>query len=327
MAQVLITTVPFGDKNNYPIKLLESNNIDYLINPLGKKLTEDELIELLGDAEIIIAGTEQISAKVINSSSHLKMISRVGIGLDSVDLLEAKKKNITVSYTPDAPAPAVAELTMGLIYSLIRHIQVSNSQLHKGQWHRFFGKRLCDMHIGLIGVGRIGSQVFSLLKSVGCKNISFYDIKMKTLEFDSNLYHSVDFEQVIKNSDLISLHVPLTSRTKNMITKLEISKMKDDVFLINTSRGGVINENDLYDALSEGRVNGAAIDVFEKEPYDGKLLELDTCILTAHMGSMSVDCRTNMEIQATEEAVRFIKNEKLIGVVPDEEYDVQREGL
>ena len=112
MPKVLITTVPFGERNSLPIEMLEKNNIDYLINPLKKKLTEDELTEMVSDFDVIIAGTEEITKKVMDNASNLKMISRVGIGLDSVDLLEAKKRNIVVSYTPDAPAPAVAELTM-----------------------------------------------------------------------------------------------------------------------------------------------------------------------------------------------------------------------
>ena len=117
MNKVLITTVPFGDKDRLPLELLESSNIDYVINPLGIKLTEDELAEMITDFDVVIAGTEQITAKVMDRATNLKMISRVGIGLDSVDLIAAKERGIIVSYTPDAPSPAVAELTIGLILS------------------------------------------------------------------------------------------------------------------------------------------------------------------------------------------------------------------
>ena len=120
MKKVLITTVPFGDKNRMPLEMLEEAGIEYLINPLGRKLDEDELAEMISDFEVLIAGTEQISEKVMQCAKNLKLISRVGIGLDSVDLLAAERKGIKVSYTPDAPAPAVAELTVGLMLSLLR---------------------------------------------------------------------------------------------------------------------------------------------------------------------------------------------------------------
>ena len=327
MSKVLITTVPFGDKNRYPLDLLEKEGIDYLINPLGKKLTEDELAGLVRDCEVIVAGTEPITDRVMAEAKNLKMISRVGIGLDSVDLLAAEKRGIAVSYTPDAPAPAVAELTIGLMYTLIRHVQESNVQLHRGSWHRFFGKRLVNCKIGLIGMGRIGGMVFNHLKALGCTEILYNDVNRRRLEDAADGVRFAEKEEIYRDADIISLHVPLTGVTKNMVTEKEITGMKDGVFLINTARGGVINESDLYDVLESGKVAGAAIDVFEDEPYAGNLADHDSCILTAHMGSMSVDCRTRMEIEATEEAVRFILNNEQAGAVPEDEYEVQRQGL
>ena len=129
--KVLITTVPFGEKNRLPLDLLEKSKIEYLINPLNKKLTESELIQMLNDCDAIIAGTDKITEKVMNNATKLKHISRVGIGLDSVDLLEAKKKGIRVSYTPDVPAPAIAELTIGMMLALLRSMHVSNSKMHQ----------------------------------------------------------------------------------------------------------------------------------------------------------------------------------------------------
>ena len=131
--KALITTVPFGEQNKLPLELLDISGVDYLINPCNKRLTENELIELIPDIDVLITGTEPITKKVIDKAPNLKFISRVGIGLDSVDLIAAKERGIKVSYTPDAPAPAVAELTMGLILTLLRSVHVSNSQLHKGK--------------------------------------------------------------------------------------------------------------------------------------------------------------------------------------------------
>jgi D-3-phosphoglycerate dehydrogenase / 2-oxoglutarate reductase len=325
--KVLITTVPFGHKDKGPLDLLDKNNIEYLINPLNKKLTENELVELISDFDVIIAGTEEIPDKVMEKASNLKMISRVGIGLDSVDLLAAEKRNIKVSYTPDAPAPAVAELTIGMMLTLLRSVHVSNSQMHSGEWHRFFGRRLSEVVIGIIGLGRVGKGVLEHLQGFGNPTIMVNDISIK--DGISNKFN-VEWsskEEIYKQCDIVSLHLPLTGKTKNMIRKDHLLSMKEDAIIINTSRGGIINEKYLYDVMKSGHLSGAAIDVFDNEPYEGDLNKIERCLLTAHMGSMSIDCRARMEIEATEEAVRFLTGQTLKGLVPKEEYDVQRQGL
>ena len=324
MNKTLITTVPFGSKNRFPLEILEANNIEYIINPYNIKLNEKQLYELTSSGiDTIIAGTEPITRKVIENAKDLKHISRVGIGLDSVDLIAAKEKGIKVSYTPDAPAPAVAELTVGLMLSLLRGIHLSNSQLHRGKWERLYGRRIPDITIGIIGIGRIGTRVLRRLKSFGTPRLLINDV-MPNLELNREFKIEWASKDVLyKQADLISLHVPLTQSTKNMIGSKELSMMKPNAMLINTSRGGIINEKDLHDSLLNNHLAGAAIDVFESEPYKGPLSNIDKCILTAHMGSMSIDCRTRMEIEATEEIIRFSKGESLLSEVPESEYKVQ----
>jgi D-3-phosphoglycerate dehydrogenase len=266
-----------------------------MINPLGRKLTEEDLAELIAEKDILIAGTEPITERVLDQANKLKLIARVGLGLDSVDLLAARARNIAVSYTPDAPSPAVAELTLGLMIELLRNSHVSNLRMHNGVWYRYFGKRLTEITIGVIGLGRIGSRVIKHLAGFDCRRI-------------------------VHEADIISIHVPLNGTTRNLITKREIERMKPGALLVNTSRGGVINEQDLAEALVTNHLGGAAVDVFETEPYLGPLKDLDNCLLTAHMGSMSVDCRTQMEIEACEEAARFINGSRLLSSVPEFEY-------
>lgn len=327
MTKVLITTVPFGNIDRYPLDLLEEKNISYLINPLGKKLSEDELLSLIGDCEVIVAGTEAITDKVMAAAKNLRLISRVGIGLDSVDLLAAQKRNIAVSYTPDAPAPAVADLTMGLMYTLLRKVHMANVQMHQGNWHRFFGRRLTECSIGIIGAGRVGAQVIRNLQVLGCKAILYYDQNVRLdSEGDGQVVFS-EKDEIYKTCDIISLHVPLDMNTKDMITLEKIKLMKQDAFLINTSRGGIVNEHDLEIALRENLIAGAAVDVFEEEPYSGALINYDNCILTSHMGSMSIDCRTQMEVEATQEAVRFLLSSEQHGAVPSEEYSLRSQAL
>ena len=327
MPKVLITTIPFGERNRFPLEMLESNGIDYVINPLGKKLTEAELADLVADFDAIVAGTEPITDYVMSRATNLKHISRVGIGLDSVDLLAAEKRGIKVSYTPDAPAPAVAELTLGLMLALLRSVHIANAQMHQGKWQRQFGRRIAEITVGIIGVGRIGARVLRRMRGFGTPRIMVNDI-LPNLELNREFkLQWAAKSDIYREADLISIHVPLTAQTKNMIGREQLLQMKPDALLINTSRGGIINEADLVHVLKEGHLGGAAIDVFEKEPYSGELAAIERCILTAHMGSMSVDCRTRMEIEATEEAVRFLTGHPLNSEVPPVEYDVQRQKL
>ena len=218
MPKVLITTVPFAKKDRLPLELLEAIGAEYLINPLNKKLTENELAEMVSDFDIIIAGTEPITDFVIKKAKKLKMISRVGIGLDSVDLLAAEKMGIKVSYTPDAPAPAVAEFTIGLLITLLRSAQLSNIQIHRGNWHRYFGKRIANTTIGVIGLGRIGSRVLNRLSVFGTPRLLVNDLSPNP-DLDRKFkLEWVDKETIYRESDVISLHVPLTRSTKNMIS-------------------------------------------------------------------------------------------------------------
>lgn len=323
MARVLITTVPFAVHNRLPLDLLEGIGVDYVINPIGRRLTEDELAELVGDTEILIAGTEPITAKVMDAAPNLRLISRVGIGLDNVDLLSARQRGISVSYTPEAPAPAVAELTIGLMLSLLRHTHVSNVQMHRGHWERQMGRRVPEVTIGIIGTGRIGSRVLRRLAAFGTPRILVNDLNPRPSLVTELKLEWVGKETIYREADVISLHLPLTPQTRGMIGRAELELMKPDALLINTSRGGIIDEAALFDAMTAGQLGGAAIDVFEQEPYAGPLGEIDRCLLTSHMGSMSVDCRSRMEIEASEEAVRYLRDLPLESLVPEDEFASQ----
>jgi D-3-phosphoglycerate dehydrogenase len=320
LSKVLITTVPFGSEGCQSISLLQNAGIDFVINPIGRKLLESELFELIGDYDAIIAGTEQISARIIEKSKKLKFISRVGVGLDGVDLSSAHRHNVLVSYTAEAPAPAVAELAVGLIFSLVRKINQSNIYMHRNEWKRFTGKRIEHTNFGVIGIGRIGERVVKILSSLGAKNIFVNDSERRIIPEIDNLVRWVEKDEIFKHSDLISIHTPLNETTYNMISYSEMKKMKEGAMIVNTARGGIVNEIDLHRILLEGHLGGAAIDVFEREPYQGLLSKMDTCLLTSHMGSMSLDCRCKMEVEATEEVIRFFNGKSLKGLVPEYEY-------
>jgi len=319
--KVLITTVPFGAHDSRPIDLLNGAETDYVLNPSGKKLTEDELAGILSGYDAVIAGTEPITERVLDKATSLKHISRVGIGLDSVDLNAARKRGIRVSYTPDAPTKAVSELTLCLMLSLLRQVHISNSQMHSGRWRRLMGRRLGEVTVGLIGVGRVGTGVMSRLQGFGCPRILVNDIRPNRSLDAAFDFEWTDKDTIYREADVVSLHLPLTKQTKHMIRRPEIEIMKSDALLINTARGGIVHEQDLCEVMQSGHLAAAAI--FEQEPYDGPLREIERCMLTAHMGSMSADCRARMELEATEEVVRFILGKELQSEVPDVEYEAQ----
>ena len=313
--KILVSTFPFSSNSNEPLNILKSLNVDLIVNPLNKKLSSQELINLIYDVDILIAGTENITKEVIDSAPNLKLITRVGIGLDNLDIEYAKSKGIFITYTPDAPSPAVAELTLAFMLSCSRKIFFANKEMHQGNWNRYFGKRLSKMKIGLIGVGRIGTLVIKCLESFGLNEIYLNDIEEKKI-YSSIKINWVEKEFIYSNCDIISLHLPLTLKTKNLLNITELRKVKSDAIIINTSRGGIINEKDLFEFLLTNPTNQAAIDVFETEPYFGELIKLDNCILTSHMGSMSEDCRLLMEIEACNEVSHYMKGHSFNNLIP-----------
>lgn len=318
--RVLITTVPFGVERT-PLDMLEADRIEYVINPIGRRLREEELVELARDFGVIIAGTEPITAKVMDAAPHLRLISRVGIGLDSVDLAAARSRGIAVSYTPEAPSPAVAELAVGLMLSLLRGIPATDRVMRNGVWRRTMGRRLSTMTVGVIGVGRIGKRVIKHLAG-GFPGVR---ILANDLERDEGFgaRYGVEWaekDDIYQLADVVTLHLPLSAHTQRLIGARELALMKPTAIVVNTSRGNMVDEAALAAALREGKIAGAAIDVFNHEPYSGELSTLERCVLTCHMGSMSEDCRAKMELEATAEALRFLRGEPLKSAVPDAEY-------
>ncbi len=309
--KIFVSTHPFGATSKLPHKLIEENGFELRVNEHGRKITTHELAQDIKDADILIAGTEKITKEVFKNAPNLKLISRVGIGLDGIDFELCKKYNVRVAYTPDAPTMAVAELCVGLIIDLARKITQTNNNLKQNNiWKRHMGTLLYGKTVGIFGMGRIGKSLVHLLSSFNVK-FKVYDIKP---DIAFGRLYNVEFvskEKILRDSDIISVNVPLKKDTKNYITINELKQMKQSAILINTARGGIVNEDDLYIALKENIISGAAVDVFEEEPYNGKLKELDNCILTCHMGASTIDSRTDMEVGAIEEAIRFKNNQPL----------------
>ncbi|NVK18590.1 MAG: phosphoglycerate dehydrogenase [Methylocystaceae bacterium] len=317
--KIVVTTVPFGTIDPLSIRLMEQENLSYEINPLNRKLRPEEVSGVIGNADIVIAGTEPITDEVMGQCPNLKAICRVGIGLDSVDLLASRRRGIAVSYTPDGPTPAVAELTVGHILDLLRRTSEVDREIRKGCWSRVAGRRLSQCKVGIIGCGRIGSRVIKHLYN-GFEGVEILANDLSVKDELSPYVHWVDKKSIYKECDVVSIHVPLTSATQDMISAQELAMFKDDGVLVNTSRGGIVNETELWKALVSKKLQSAAVDVFEEEPYKGVLTGIDNVVLTCHLGSMTKDCRATMEIEATQEAIRFYKGEDFISPVPEDEF-------
>jgi len=308
--KLFVSTHPFSSTSSLPMKLIKDNNIELSVNEHGRKNSSEELAQDIKDAEVLVAGTEKITEEVLKNAKNLKLISRVGIGLDGIDFELCKKYGVRVAYTPDAPTMAVAELCVGLILDLARKISHTDKAIKDGIWNRHMGTLLYGKTVGIFGMGRIGKSLIHLLSTFNVK-FKVYDI-VPDLAF-GRLY-DVDFvskEEVLAQSDVLSVNVPLKSDTLDYITLNELKQMNQNAILINTARGGIVNEADLYIALKENIIAGAAVDVFETEPYKGNLTQLDNCTLTCHMGASTIDSRTDMEVQALEEAIRFKNNQPL----------------
>jgi len=317
--RVLVTTHPFGEIDRDPITLLETEGIPFTPNPFRRRFAEEELAAMIGPYEALIAGTEPITEAILNKAENLRLIARVGIGLDSVALNAARRRGIAVTYTPSAPSPAVAELTIGQMLALLRKTVAVDHEIRDGAWHRRIGRRLALMTVGIIGVGRIGRLVIGHLKGWSPRVLA-NDLKRDPDFSKQSGCVWTDVDTIYREADIISLHVPLTTRTRGMIGERELAMMKPDAILINTARGELIDEAALAKTLRKRPAFSAALDVFHEEPYFGELATLNNCVLSSHIGSTTRDCRLRMELEAAQEVVRYFRKEPFAIPVPEEEY-------
>jgi len=288
MSGILITTSSF-DLETPEIAKLKNAGYSIVMNPHGKRITEDQAIELLTpDIVGVIAGVEPLTEKVLTSVKGLRVISRCGAGMDSVDLKAADKLGIAVRNTPDAPAVAVAELTIGLILSALRHIPLQDASIRKGGWDRPMGGLLGRRTLGIIGYGRIGRRVEAIAKSFGANVIAFDPVSAP----------GVTLEDVLMKADIVTLHIPYSDENRHIINAARIAQMKKGAILINASRGGLVDEAATADALRSGHLSAAAFDVFEEEPYTGELKDIPNVILTPHVGSYAIEARAMQEAES-----------------------------
>lgn len=284
--RVLVAPTSYGISDSRLKLELEQKVGEVIYNKTGKPLSSQALQKLLPGIDGYIAGLDVVDQAAIEAGDRLKVISRYGVGLDNVDLGIARARGIVVTNTPGANSASVAELTLGLILSLARHIPESVNATRSGKWPRLSGLSLEDKVIGLLGMGSVGKQVVRRLAGFDCRVIAFDPLA------DENFAKSMRVElltrdQVIAESDFLSLHLPLQAETRKMVNGEFLAKMKAEAYLINTSRGELIEENELLQALQNGQLRGAALDVFPEEPppFDHPLLNLPQVLVTPHCAS------------------------------------------
>lgn len=302
--KVLVTTSSFGVADPTPLELLRSRGLKPVLNPFGRKLTENEALSLIHEHAPVglIAGVEPLTRQLLTAAKDLRVVSRAGIGMDSVDQDAAAELGIAVRNTPDAPTQAVAELTLCMILSLLRRVREADASIRCGEWLRPMGNLLAGRNVGLVGCGRIGLRLSELLAPFGCTILG-----TDPCPSESVCFPLVPLPELLERAHVVSLHLPYSRAAHHLIDNEAIGCMRTDAILINTSRGGLVNEDALGRALRERRIAGAGIDCFETEPYRGNLADAPNTLLTSHIGSYAQEGRILMERQAAENLIEAME--------------------
>jgi D-3-phosphoglycerate dehydrogenase len=286
MDKVLVTNASFAKYNNRAEEILK----DYGLGITRAKqpvIDENELISQLDDVVAIITGLEPVTRKAISSAPRLKVIVKHGIGVDNIDLDAAKEKGVIVANSPGTNREAVADLVFGLMLALARKIPQSDRQVREGEWPKVFGQSVGGKTLGIIGLGVIGKSVAQRAKGFNMKLLAFDKFWNEEYASTNDIIRS-NVDGILRASDFVTLHVPLMEETRNLVGEEQLDMMKPTAYLINTARGGVVDEAALYKALTEDKLAGAGIDVFSTEPpTESPLLGLQNVILTPHMGGFT----------------------------------------
>ncbi|MDA8141175.1 MAG: phosphoglycerate dehydrogenase [Desulfobacteraceae bacterium] len=295
---VAIGPSSFAEKDKQPLEMLFSAGVEVINNPFSRRLTEEEIITHLHGVHGLIAGLEPLNARVLKSANQLKAIARVGIGMDNVDQQAASQLGIRVSNTPDEPAAAVAELTMGALLSLNRGLMQANQRMHAGIWQKEIGTGLNGAKALIIGYGRTGRRMAQLLINFG---VSVMVVDPFLQEPPRPEIALVELEEGLRQADIVSLHA---SGRDLILGRPQFYQIKKGAILLNSARGELLEEAALVDALKEGRIRGAWLDVYWEEPYRGPLTAFEQVLLTPHIGTYTNQCRLQMETSAVSNLLR-----------------------
>jgi len=303
----IVATSPSFSKN----KILQNEIYGYFpnakLNLEGKRFNKIELIEYIKDADAIIVGLEPITKEVLDNCPNLKMISKYGVGLNNIDLQECKKRDIAIGWSGGVNKLSVVEMALGFMLMLSRNLFITSNELKQGNWNKSGGFQLSGKTIGIIGVGYIGKELIRLLKPFGCK-ILVNDIINQDKYYKENNLVEVSKEELFKQSDIVTIHTPHNEVTDNMIDLKVLKSMKKTGYILNTARGGIINEDDLKFALINKIIAGAGIDTYiEEPPTDKEFINLPNLICTPHIGGNSSEAVEAMGMSAIKHLKEYFK--------------------
>ena len=321
--KILITPRSFASTSDKPMKMLSEKGYEIQLNDIGRPYKKEEMLKFIRDVDGIIIGIDELSAEIIEKANKLKVISKYGTGLDNIDINVATNKKIIVTNTPTANVDAVADLAFGFILSLARRIPEADKKTKSAKWGKIIGKSVWKKTIGIIGLGKIGRQVIKRAKGFEMNILVFDIVKDKKFVQKYGIKY-VNLEKLLRKSDYITIHIPLNDATRNMISYEELEKIKEGAFLINTSRGGIVNEQALYKALRNNKLRGAALDAYSSEPpVESPLKELDNVIMTPHIGAYTEEAIENMSIQAAQNLIDVLEGRKPKNRVQKERYEME----
>lgn len=284
------------------------------IDPKAVKLLQENNFEVTFDKDpeaqaIFIKTFTVLDKKYLSAFPKLRFILRAGVGLDNIDLKECKKRKIAIISSPGSNSNAVAEYVILAALTLLRNINSQTKELENGRWRNpeYMGTEIKGKVIGLLGCGAIGKIVAGFFSSLGAEEVLGYDPYLDKDELQKYNIKKSSFASAIKNADILCIHVPLTDETSNLISKKELALMKDGALLINASRGGIVNEHDLIDALKEGKKIKVALDVFEEEPaVKDELIKFENVITTPHIASYTSESQEQMSLVAAENFLKLV---------------------
>lgn len=309
MYKVVSSSPTFGKYSKKPVTYLESENCTVTILDEESANDEEKFANAISECDALIVGVEKVTEKVLFGAKNLKVIAKHGAGVDNIDLKAARERNIPVAFAPGANRHAVADLAFGLLLSLVRDIPRAYEGVKEGRWPRVVGIELFSKTIGVIGTGRIGKEVIRRAKGFEMNILAFDPYLDPYLEKKGVRY--VTFDELVGESDFITIHTDLNEESRALFGRDAFLKMKETAYLVNTARGGIVNEKELYEALKAGKIAGAALDVFEHEPAGtSPLLELDNFLATPHMAGYTVDALEEVGMITARNISRVLKGEK-----------------
>jgi len=312
MPKVLITPRSFAGYSNEPYEKLAAAGITVIQNPVGGILDKNQMIEYTKNVDGIILGIDPMDADVLKTASQLKVISKYGVGTDNIDLEYCKKHGIEVTITKNANSEAVADYAFALMLAVARKVVEIDKSCRQGDWGKKVAVDVFGKKIGVIGLGAIGRGVVARAKGFSME-VYGYDVFKDDAYVQANNIRFAEPQEMIKTCDFISLHLPLTPETKHLINAKSLKTAKNNLIIINTARGGIINETDLYEALKTGVILGAGVDVFESEPAkDSKLLALDNVVVGSHCGASTVGAVDTMSLMAADNIIEAFKKREII---------------